>query len=101
MKCKKIAAAVAAVLSLMGMAAHAVAAGIDDPRRSDYFKTFEGKTIAFVPVTAEGVGENDRSQRVIGARHKRSDARLCNITPTQSHDDALSDMRWTRASPAI
>jgi ribose transport system substrate-binding protein len=51
MKCKKIAAAVAAVLSLTGMAAHAVAAGIDDPRRSDYFKTFEGKTIAFVPVT--------------------------------------------------
>ena len=38
-------------LSLSGMAAHAVAAGIDDPRRADYFKTFEGKTIAFVPVT--------------------------------------------------
>src|SRR5580692_9283868 len=51
MKCRKIAVAVAAVLSLTGMAAHAVAAGIDDPRRADYFKTFEGKTIAFVPVT--------------------------------------------------
>src|ERR1700683_1147586 len=51
MKCRKIAVAVAAVLSLTGMAAHAVAAGIDDPRRADYFKVFEGKTIAFVPVT--------------------------------------------------
>ena len=27
------------------------AAGIDDPRRADYFKEFDGKTIAFVPVT--------------------------------------------------
>ena len=33
------------------MAAYAMAAGIDDPRRADYFKDFAGKTIAFVPVT--------------------------------------------------
>ena len=38
-------------LTLTGMATHAMAAGIDDPRRVDYFKTFEGKTIAFVPVS--------------------------------------------------
>lgn len=46
-----LAAAFGFALSLTGMAAHAVAQGIDDPRRADYFKTFEGKTIAFVPVT--------------------------------------------------
>jgi hypothetical protein len=40
-------AAAAALLALSGIAAHA-AGGIDDPRRVDYFKTFEGKTIAFV-----------------------------------------------------
>ena len=51
MKAKKIAVAVAAVLSLSGVATHSVAQGIDDPRRADYFKTFAGKTIAFVPVT--------------------------------------------------
>jgi ribose transport system substrate-binding protein len=34
-----------------GLAAYALADGIDDPRRADYFKTFTGKTIAFVPVT--------------------------------------------------
>ena len=28
-----------------------MADGIDDPRRADYFKAFDGKTIAFVPVT--------------------------------------------------
>jgi ABC-type sugar transport system substrate-binding protein len=33
------------------MVGHAGAAGIDDPRRADYFQTFTGKTIAFVPVT--------------------------------------------------
>ena len=38
-------------LALAGMAAHAMADGIDDPRRAEYFKTFEGKTIAFVPVS--------------------------------------------------
>jgi ribose transport system substrate-binding protein len=38
-------------LSLCGMAPHARADGIDDPRRADYFKVFNGKTIAFVPVT--------------------------------------------------
>jgi ribose transport system substrate-binding protein len=43
-------AAAAALLALSGIAAHA-AEGIDDPRRADYFKTSEGKTIAFVPVT--------------------------------------------------
>jgi ribose transport system substrate-binding protein len=51
MKSSKIALSVATILSLSGLAAHAVAQGIDDPRRADYFKTFEGKTIAFVPVT--------------------------------------------------
>ena len=50
MRKKQIAAAFGFALSLTGMA-HALAAGIDDPRRADYFKTFEGKTIAFVPVT--------------------------------------------------
>lgn len=44
-------AAVAMVLSLAAMAGHAVAAGMDDPRRNDYFKAFAGKTVAFVPVT--------------------------------------------------
>src|SRR5450631_959789 len=48
---KHIAAALAFVFSLTGMAAYARADGIDDPRRSDYFKLFAGKTIAFVPVT--------------------------------------------------
>ena len=43
MKSSKIALAVATVLSLSGMAAHAVAQGIDDPRRADYFKTFAGQ----------------------------------------------------------
>ena len=38
-------------LALTGMASYALAAGIDDPRRNDYFKTFTGKTIAFVPVS--------------------------------------------------
>src|SRR5271168_181417 len=47
----QLAAAFGFALSLTGMAAHAVAQGIDDPRRVDYFKTFTGKTIAFVPVT--------------------------------------------------
>ena len=50
MKHMRMAAAAAALLALSGIAAHA-AEGIDDPRRVDYFKTFEGKTIAFVPVT--------------------------------------------------
>ncbi len=50
MRTTQIAAALGFALSLTGMA-HALAAGIDDPRRADYFKTFEGKTIAFVPVT--------------------------------------------------
>ena len=36
-------------MALSGMAGHAIAAGMDDPRRAEYFKTFEGKTIAFVP----------------------------------------------------
>ena len=51
MKHTKMARRLPRVLALSGLAAHAVAAGIDDPRRADYFKTFEGKTIAFVPVT--------------------------------------------------
>ena len=50
MRKRQIAAALGFVLSLT-VTAHALAQGIDDPRRADYFKTFEGKTIAFVPVT--------------------------------------------------
>ena len=51
MRRKHIGAALGFVFTLTGMAAYARADGIDDPRRSDYFKAFEGKTIAFVPVT--------------------------------------------------
>ncbi len=47
---KRIFTALAAALTLSGMVGHAVAAGIDDPRRDDYYKTFTGKTVAFVPV---------------------------------------------------
>ncbi len=36
---------------LTGVASYATAAGIDDPRRGDFYKEFAGKTIAFVPVT--------------------------------------------------
>lgn len=42
---------IAVALSFAGMVGQVSAAGIDDPRRADYFKTFTGKTIAFVPVT--------------------------------------------------
>ena len=48
---KKLLAATVAALSLTAVVGHAGAAGIDDPRRADYFQGFEGKTIAFVPVT--------------------------------------------------
>ncbi len=51
MEKRNVFAAIALALSLSGMAPHAKAQGIDDPRRNDYFKTFAGKTIAFVPVT--------------------------------------------------
>jgi ABC-type sugar transport system substrate-binding protein len=51
MRNRHLAAAFGFALSLAGVASYATAAGIDDPRRQDYFKTFEGKTIAFVPVT--------------------------------------------------
>jgi ribose transport system substrate-binding protein len=51
MQRRHIAAALGFAFTLTGMAAYARADGIDDPRRNDYFKTFEGKTIAFVPVT--------------------------------------------------
>src|SRR5471030_1970306 len=51
MRKRNIVAAFGFALSLTGVAAYAMADGIDDPRRADYFKTFEGKTIAFVPVT--------------------------------------------------
>jgi ribose transport system substrate-binding protein len=51
MRFGKFAAAAGLALTLAGVAGYAVAAGIDDPRRADYFKAFEGKTIAFVPVT--------------------------------------------------
>src|SRR5271163_1707696 len=51
MRKRNIAAALGFVLSLTGVSAYAMADGIDDPRRADYFKTFTGKTIAFVPVS--------------------------------------------------
>jgi ribose transport system substrate-binding protein len=48
---RHIATAFGFALSLTGLAVYAQAAGIDDPRRADYFKEFSGKTIAFLPVT--------------------------------------------------
>lgn len=51
MRIRQVAAAFGFVLSLASLASYARAAGIDDPRRADYFKDFAGKTIAFVPVT--------------------------------------------------
>src|SRR5579863_580048 len=51
MKKGNVFAAIGLALSLSGMASHAHAEGIDDPRRADYFKDLSGKTIAFVPVT--------------------------------------------------
>ena len=51
MRTRNIFATIATVASLSGMAGLASAQGIDDPRRADYFKVYEGKTIAFVPVT--------------------------------------------------
>jgi len=51
MRIKHLVTAFGFALALTGMGAHAMADGIDDPRRADYFKTFTGKTIAFVPVS--------------------------------------------------
>jgi ABC-type sugar transport system substrate-binding protein len=51
MKMKHLMTAFGFATALTGLAAHALADGIDDPRRADYFKTFTGKTIAFVPVS--------------------------------------------------
>src|ERR1700733_8763168 len=51
MRTRTITATLGAALALAGVATHAMADGIDDPRRADYFKVFAGKTIAFVPVT--------------------------------------------------
>jgi len=51
MALRQIAATIGLAASLTGLAAYALAAGIDDPRRADYFKDLAGKTIAFVPVT--------------------------------------------------
>ncbi len=51
MALRHIAATLGLAFSLTGLATYASAAGIDDPRRADYFKDFAGKTIAFVPVT--------------------------------------------------
>jgi ribose transport system substrate-binding protein len=51
MRLRHLATAIGFVLALTGVAGHAMADGIDDPRRADYFKVFAGKTIAFVPVT--------------------------------------------------
>ncbi len=49
MKKRNMFATIGIAMALSGMAGHAIAAGMDDPRRAEYFKTFEGKTIAFVP----------------------------------------------------
>ena len=52
MKSRNIAATIGLAVSLAGMTSYACAQqGIDDPRRADYFKTFAGKTIVFVPST--------------------------------------------------
>src|SRR3984885_6006605 len=51
MRTRTITATLGAALALAGVATHAMADGIDDPRRADYLKVFTGKTIAFVPVT--------------------------------------------------
>src|SRR5665213_4421103 len=51
MRTRKITAVLGFVLALAGLATQAMADGIDDPRRADYFKVFAGKTVAFVPVT--------------------------------------------------
>src|SRR5271169_1732921 len=51
MRKRHLATAFGLALALTGVVTHAMADGIDDPRRADYFKVFEGKTIAFVPVT--------------------------------------------------
>jgi ribose transport system substrate-binding protein len=51
MALRQKAAALGLAASLTGLAAYALAEGIDDPRRADYFKDLSGKTIAFVPVT--------------------------------------------------
>jgi ribose transport system substrate-binding protein len=51
MSIRQIAVAFGFALTLTGLTAYAQAAGIDDPRRADYFKDLSGKTIAFVPVT--------------------------------------------------
>ena len=48
---RNIFATIAIAVSLSGIVSHASAAGMDDPRRNDYFAAFAGKTIAFVPVT--------------------------------------------------
>lgn len=47
---RNIFATLALAVSLSGMVGHAGAAGIDDPRRNDYFAAYKGKTVAFVPV---------------------------------------------------
>jgi ABC-type sugar transport system substrate-binding protein len=51
MKKGNVFATIGIAMALSGIASYAVAAGMDDPRRADYFKTFDGKTIAFVPST--------------------------------------------------
>jgi ribose transport system substrate-binding protein len=51
MRKRNIAAALGFAVLLTGIGVPARADGIDDPRRSDYFKAFVGKTVAFVPVT--------------------------------------------------
>src|ERR1700760_5153556 len=51
MALRHIAAAVGLAAVLTGLTTYALAEGIDDPRRADYFKDLSGKTIAFVPVT--------------------------------------------------
>src|SRR6185437_4458841 len=68
MRTKHIATFFGLAVSLTGLAAHA--AGIDDPRRGDYFKDFAGKTIAFVPVTM-GIDLTDGWASVMKEQAKR------------------------------
>ncbi|HWA44070.1 MAG TPA: sugar ABC transporter substrate-binding protein [Hypericibacter adhaerens] len=69
MKTRNILIAAAAMVSALGIAGLSIGAGIDDPRRADYFKTFEGKTVAFVPVTM-GIDLTDGWASVLEAQAK-------------------------------
>jgi len=75
MRKRHLATAFGLALALTGMASHAMADGIDDPRRADYFKAFEGKTIAFVPVTM-GIDLTDGWASVMKAQADRLGMKL-------------------------